>query len=160
MLDFENNSPHTLGTSVSPFKAQSLQMNVWSKKQCADTTENMGTLDFVGQLLSHAEGLKFSPGKWKPGFMVRVLGEDQVVCYYLTAVAFKESKSWVRPAVLVTLNLPLDRGHQQASGEGCRGKTGIEWCLPPWGTCAALSLTLASQGENHKHKNLAKNTKK
>lgn len=153
MLDFENNSPHTLGTSISLFKAQSLQMNIWSKKQCADTTENMGTLDFVGQLLSHTEGLKFPPAKRKPSFMVWVVGEEQVVCYYLTAVAFKEGKSWVRPAVLVTLNLLWDRGHQQTAGEDCRGKTGIGWCLLPWGTCPALNLTLAWQGQNDKPKN-------
>ena len=30
-------------------------MNIGSKKQCADTNGNTGTLDFVGELLSHAE---------------------------------------------------------------------------------------------------------
>lgn len=45
--------------------------------------------------------------------MVRVLSTGRVVCYYLTATAFKERKNWVIPEVPVTLKLLLDRGHQQ-----------------------------------------------
>lgn len=67
-------------------------MTIGSKKRCADANGNTGTLDFVGELLSHPEASEFPPAKLKANFMVRVLCTDQVVCYHPTAFAFTEGK--------------------------------------------------------------------
>lgn len=126
-------------------------MNIGSQKRCADTNGNTGTLDFVGELLSHAEGSKFPPAKLKPNFMVRALGTDQFVCYYLMTFAFKEGKNWVRPAVLVTESA-LGQGLPANTGRRPEGQDRYRVMSPSWNTCPALSLTLASQGQNHRAK--------
>lgn len=100
---------------------------------------------FVGEILSHAKTSKFPPAELKTSFMVRVLGEDQVVCYHL--MAFTSRNCLKRyPWFTKPLNLLLDVRHQQVPGEDLRHRA----MLPSLGTCPALSLTLPSQGQTHK----------
>lgn len=80
---------------------------------------------FVGEILSHAKTSKFPPAELKTSFMVRVLGEDQVVCYHLMAFT---SRNWLKRYSWFTkpLNLFLDARHQQVPGEDLRQ------CFLPW----------------------------
>lgn len=79
-------------------------------------------------------------------------GPHQVLCYCLTAIAFKKSKNWVKPAGPGTLNLLLERGCQHMLKVDCRGKTETGWCLSP-GRPAQLSALHWLFLSTHRDKN-------